>query len=152
MLSCFSHVWRFVTPQAVARQTSLSMGFSSQENWSGLPCPLPGDLPDPGIEPESLMSPALAGKFFTTSTTWEAQGRLFSPQRPVPLDVPRVPSHHLEVFWSFCSQLPPSTTSLLDLYCQYANVIIFKNWFRMGNTCTPMADSCECMAKPTTIL
>ena len=41
------------------------MGFSTQEYWSGLPCPPPGDLPDPGIEPSSLMSPALAGRFFT---------------------------------------------------------------------------------------
>ena len=41
------------------------MGFSRQEYWSGLPCPPPGDLPDPGIEPESLTSPALAGRFFT---------------------------------------------------------------------------------------
>ena len=48
------------------------MEFSRQEYWSGLPFPLPGDLPDPGIEPESLASPALAGGFFTTSTTWEA--------------------------------------------------------------------------------
>ena len=38
--------------------------------WSGLPCPLPGDLPDPGIEPVSFMSPEWAGRFFTTSTTW----------------------------------------------------------------------------------
>ena len=44
------------------------MGFSRQEYWSGLPCPAPGDLPDPGIEPTSLTSPALAGRFFTTST------------------------------------------------------------------------------------
>jgi len=43
------------------------MGFSRQEYWSGLPCSPPGDLPDPGIEPTSLMSPALAGGFFTTS-------------------------------------------------------------------------------------
>ena len=43
-----------------------------QEYWSGLPCPPPGDLPDPGIEPRSAMSPALAGGYFTTSTTWEA--------------------------------------------------------------------------------
>ena len=42
------------------------MGFSRQEYWSGLPCLPPGDLPDPEIEPESLMSPALAGRFFTT--------------------------------------------------------------------------------------
>ena len=45
------------------------MGISRQEYWSGLPCPSPGDLPDPRIEPASLMSPALAGGFFTTSAT-----------------------------------------------------------------------------------
>ena len=49
----------------VAHQAPLSMGFSRQENWSGLPFPSPGDLPDPGIEP---VSPALAGGFFTTET------------------------------------------------------------------------------------
>ena len=53
----------------IAQQASLSVGFSRQEYWTGLPCPPPGDLPDPGIEPASLMSPALAGGFFTTSTT-----------------------------------------------------------------------------------
>ena len=50
----------------IAHQAPLSMGFSRQEYWSGLPGPLPGDLPNPGTEPESLMSPALAGRFFTT--------------------------------------------------------------------------------------
>ena len=53
----------------------LSMGFSRQEYWSGLPCPPPGDLPGPGIEPTSLTSPALAGRFFITSTIWEAPVR-----------------------------------------------------------------------------
>ena len=72
MLSCFSGFQLFVTPWAVARQAPLSMGFSRQEYWSGLPFPAPGDLPDPGIESASLMSPALAGGFFTTSTSWEA--------------------------------------------------------------------------------
>ena len=48
------------------------MGFSRKEHWSELPCPPPGDLPDPGIQPVSLMSSALAGRFFTTSATWEA--------------------------------------------------------------------------------
>ena len=55
----------------VARQAPLSMGFSKQEYWSGLPWPPPGDLSDPGIEPVSLAAPALAGKVFTTSSTWE---------------------------------------------------------------------------------
>ena len=72
MLSCFSHVQLFVTLWTIAHLTPLSMQFSRQEHWSGMPCPPPGDLPDPGIEPTSLLSPALAGGFFTTSATWEA--------------------------------------------------------------------------------
>ena len=68
-----SRVQLFVIPCMVARQFPLSMGFFKQKYWSGLPCPPPGDLPDPGIELESLMSPALAGRFFTTSATWEAR-------------------------------------------------------------------------------
>ena len=72
MLSCFSRVWLFATPWTVAHQAPLSIGFSRQEYQSGLPCPTPGDLPNPGTEPTSLMSPALAGGFLTTSTIWEA--------------------------------------------------------------------------------
>ena len=56
----------------VALQAPLSMGFSRQEYWSGLPFPFPGNLPNPGIEPAFLMSPALACEFFVTSATWEA--------------------------------------------------------------------------------
>ena len=55
----------FVIPWTVACQAPPSMGFSRQEYWSGLPFPSPGDLPDPGIEPES---PALAHVFFTTES------------------------------------------------------------------------------------
>ena len=62
-------------PGTVACQAPLSVGFSRQEYWSGLPCPPPGHLPDPGIKPESLLSAALTGGFFTTSTPWEAQNR-----------------------------------------------------------------------------
>ena len=58
---CFSRVCLFVTLWTLAHQAALSMGTSRQEYWSDLPCPPPGDLPDPGIEPTSLMSPALAG-------------------------------------------------------------------------------------------
>ena len=61
-----------VTPWTVDHQAPLSMRFSRQEYWSGLLCPPPEDLPDPGIAPTSLMSPALASRFFTTSTTWNA--------------------------------------------------------------------------------
>ena len=73
MLSHFSHVQCFVTLWTIAHQAPLSMGFSRQERWSGLAFPSPGDFPNPGIEPVSLVSPALAGVFFTTSATWEAQ-------------------------------------------------------------------------------
>ena len=59
VFSHFSRVQLFVTPWTVALQAPLSMGFSRQEYWSGLPCPAPGDLPDPGIEPLSPVSPAL---------------------------------------------------------------------------------------------
>ena len=61
-----------MTQWTVAHQPPLSIGVSMQEYWSGLPYPPPGNLPDPGIKPVSLMSPVLAGRFFTTSTTWEA--------------------------------------------------------------------------------
>ena len=56
----------------VACQAPLSVGFSRQEYWSGLPCPPPEDLPDLGINPMSVTFPALAGGVFTTSATWEA--------------------------------------------------------------------------------
>ena len=61
-----------VTLWTVAHQAPLSMGISRQQQWAWVSRPLPGDLPSPGIEPTSLMSLALAGRFFTTSTTWEA--------------------------------------------------------------------------------
>ena len=62
-----------MTPWTVSRQAPLSMGFSRQEYWSGLPFPSSGDLPHPGTEPTSFTFPALAGLFFTTSATWEGQ-------------------------------------------------------------------------------
>ena len=80
MLSHFSCARLFATLWTLALQAPLSMGFSRQEYWSGLPRPPPGDLPNPGIELTSPASPALAspaspaleGWFFTTSATWEA--------------------------------------------------------------------------------
>ena len=70
MLRHFSHARLFLTPWTVACHVSLSIGFSRQEYWSMLPCPPAGDLPDPGVEPVSLVSPALAGGFFTISDTF----------------------------------------------------------------------------------
>ena len=68
VLNCFS----LATPGTITHQALLSMGLPRQEHWSGLPFSSPGDLPDPEIEPVSLTPPALAGGFFTSSTTWEA--------------------------------------------------------------------------------
>ena len=68
VLSRFSPVLLCVTIWTVAHQAPLSMGSSRQEYWIGLPSPLPGDLPDPWIKAKFLKSPALAGRFFTTST------------------------------------------------------------------------------------
>ena len=81
MLGCFSHVRLFATPCTVAHHAPLSMGFSRQEYKGGLPCPPLGDLPNPGIEPASLMSPTLSAEFFTTSTTWETHKKQYLIQR-----------------------------------------------------------------------
>ena len=65
MSACvLSHVQLFATLWTVAHQVPLSMGFSRQEYWRRLPCPPPGGLSNPGIKPMSLMSPALAGRFY----------------------------------------------------------------------------------------
>ena len=64
VLSHFNHVQFFVTLSTIACQAPLAMGFSRQEHWRGLPFLRPGDLPDSGMEPVSLPSPALASGFF----------------------------------------------------------------------------------------
>ena len=88
VVTCFfmlvlSHVWFFVTPWTIAHQAPLSMGFSRQEYWNGLPSPPPGDLPNPGIKPTSPVSLALAGEFFTT----EPPGKTF--YKSLNFDVPQ---------------------------------------------------------------
>ena len=80
MYTCvLNRVLLFATPWAIVCQASLSMEFSRQEYWSGLPFPPPGDLPNPGTEHTSLVSPALAGGFFT----------------PEPPGKPRMILHHI---------------------------------------------------------
>ena len=64
----------FAASWTVACKAPLLMEFLGQEYWSGLPLPLPGDLPKAGIEHTSLGSPAFTREFFTTSTTWKAPG------------------------------------------------------------------------------
>ena len=65
VLSCFSHVWLFVTLWTVTQQAPLSMGFSMQEYWSGLPRPLPGDLPQPRDQTHVSCSSGNAGRLLT---------------------------------------------------------------------------------------
>ena len=76
LLSHFSCVRLFVTPWTVTHQAPLSMEFSRQGYWDGLSCPLPGDLPNPGIKLMSLTSPELAGG---SSTTWSELNSLATP-------------------------------------------------------------------------
>ena len=82
MCACvLSHVRLFATPWAVAHQAPLSMGFSRQEDWSGLPFPSPGALPNLGIE---LVFPALAGSFFTPDPPGNPYVYLyFTSMRPI---------------------------------------------------------------------
>ena len=72
VLSLFSPVRLFATLWTVAHVAPLSVEFSRQEYWSGLLCPPPGDILNPGMEPASLTSPALAGRFVSTNASWEA--------------------------------------------------------------------------------
>ena len=99
--------------------TVFPLGFSRQEYWNGLPYPPPGDLPNPGIEPVSFMSPALAGRFFTTGATWEAPGRVLHKLSLVPSQ----PGVACVLFWESSRQpvrslLGPLADSLNSLCVQ----------------------------------
>ena len=123
MLSC---IWFFATPWTVAHQTPLSMEFSRQEYWSVLPFAPPGDLPDPGIEPMTPASPALAGRVFTTASpglgfklrcVWFWSSGLLhyftkaeEPEIKLPTSVGSskskgVPEKHLFLFYWLCQSL-----------------------------------------------
>ena len=78
----FSCVPLFAAPWTAAWQNPLSMEFPRQEYWSRLQLPSSGDLPNPRVEPASHTTPASAGRFFTTSATWEA---LPEGQSPLPV-------------------------------------------------------------------
>ena len=84
----FSCVWLFATPWTVAHWAPLSMEFSQQEFWNGLPLLSPRDLPDPGIEPMPFASPAPTGGFFTPVPSgkpleWTVYGNCITPWQPV---------------------------------------------------------------------
>ena len=107
-------------PWTIVRQAPLSMGFSRQECWSGLLCPPPGDLSNPGIKLTSVTSPALAGGFFTTSATWEAPYFFVSPA-----------CFALGCLWSYYWFLEVYIIFLILLdiyvYCEYFLKILFSS-------------------------
>ena len=82
-----SHVQICVTPWTVAHQAPRSMGFSWHEYWGGLPCPPPGDLPYPRIEPMSLIAPALAGMFFTVEPLGSPQYCTNNPLKIIEISI-----------------------------------------------------------------
>ena len=87
-----------MTLWTIVHQAFLSMGFARQEHWSELLCPPPGALPHPGIEPAALKSPELAGRFFTTSTTYTTSLSLFkllTPHLPAPVLIYHPPAYFL---------------------------------------------------------
>ena len=120
VLSCFSHVPTLCDPMAAKTQVTLwnlpvplSMGFSRQYYWSGLPCPPPGDLPHPGIEPASLMSPELAGGFFATNATWEAHAFLGSGPSYLTLGSG---THIVFISFGLCNPLHSSPLEFMTLF------------------------------------
>ena len=124
VLSHSSRVPLFATPWTIAHQASLSIGFSRQECWSRLPCPPPGDLPDPGTELTTLKSPALAGKLFTTSTTWEALEEREATRNDIKM---------------LAKERPRNVEELELLYSAIGTIILkivwkFLNWFNMELT------------------
>ena len=118
VLRHFGCVWVFVTLRTVACQASLSIGFSTQEYWSWLLCPAPGDLPDRGVEPISLMSPALADRFLPLAPPgkpWWEVGR----------QVKSFYSEHqelLSVLWQLCKFV----LLLLDIFSAFIILLYWK--------------------------
>ena len=112
MLSCFSHVQLFVTPWTVAHEAPLSIGFSRQEYWSGLPFPSPGDLPDSGIESASLMS----DRPIPPKMSWNAVS--FVPQVAIY-------PHLLEVSWIKCPIQQKIVCNVMHACCCFSHLLLF---------------------------
>ena len=116
MLSHFSHVQLFMTLRTVALQSPVSMGFSRQKYWSRLPCHPLGDLPNPGIEPTSLLSPALAGRLFTTGPTWDTSINIFKEKKKEKKEAPFSPAMLSKKLFS---QHHENYSSILKLFDKY---------------------------------
>ena len=127
-----SRIRLFATPWTVAHQAPLSMGFSRQGYWSGLPCLPPGDPPDPGIKLGFLASPALAGGFFTTSATWEALGNSGLAQTPHQL---RTACGRSGTKWRMSWGL---SSEEADSKCRVSR----QPWRADGGRCSSLADCC----------
>ena len=112
VLSRFSYVWLGATLWTIARQAPLSVGFSRHEYWSGLL------WPPPGIEPMSLVSPALAGGFFTTGATWEARF----------IQVVCISQSHTPLLASTSSRFPLVTTSLFSIRRKHFLKLFLFSW------------------------
>ena len=113
----FSSVWLCATLWTVAYQACLSVGFSRQEYCSGLPCPPPRDLPNPEFKSTSLKYSALAGGFFTTSNTWEAQN--FSS----------FCTWKFQSSWNKTFLKKEINDTLLDIKTYYKGILIIKVWY-----------------------
>ena len=100
----------FVTSWTIARQAPLFMGLPRQEHWSGLSFPSPGDLPNPEIQPVSLASPVLAGRFFNTAPPGK---------------------EYMDIL--LCKNSLNCALKTFAFYCLY----IIRNFFFMGNCCFP---------------
>ena len=111
------------TPWTAAHQAPLSTGFSRQEDWSGLPFPPPGDLPDPGIELMFFMSTALAGEFFTTEPLAKPQLLAYDRMNPVHCEWQ---SDKMERAWNLHDNLEPPN---LTLEYPYLLSIYSKLWW-----------------------
>ena len=105
VLSCFKHVQLSVTLWFVAYQASLSIGFSRQEYWSGLPCPPPWDLPDPGMELASLYISCIGRQVLYPCCHLGSSGSCHTTMQ-ISHNYTYIPS-----FWSFSPHSPPSRQS-----------------------------------------
>ena len=123
----------FATPQTVAHQASLSMEFSRQEHWGGLPFLSPGDLPDPGIKLASLTSHALASGSFTTSVPQEAPFFFFFfKQMPFSLSTHSVLGCQMSA-WSSVQEGTDQTVPIASSL-KSTNFWLVWNWYRSGSS------------------